>query len=362
MRVEQLELSEWESALPSDGFEVFHLPEALEVLDRHVDAEMKLFGGFKGEQPIALLPLFVQRRSAAMAVTSPPPGYNIPRLGPIMMPTSPKRRKQEKVNREFTQKVLDQIGPDIGLERRLADVGVQSPFADKVLDRLDVNSRLMLVRIICNTDYGDPRPFVWSDIDVVPRFTYFVDLSGGDTDAIKQSFSKSLRRDIRDAEDLDVTIEREGLDGARDIYQATKQRYDEQDEPFDPTWAYVRDLFESLGERARAYVARDPDGEYLTGITTLYSNDTAYFWQGGTKGIYDGTSVNGLVHWRLMEDIVEGPPVESVTKYDLMGANTERLCSYKAKFSAELVPYYLVESGGTAMDAAKHAYRLTQQG
>ena len=362
MRVEQIDLSEWESALPSDGFEVFHLPEALEVLDRHVDAEMKLFGGFKGQHPIALLPLFVRRRSAATAVLSPPPGFNVPRLGPIMMPTSPKRRKQEQVNREFTRQVLDLVGPDVGLDRRLADVGVESAFADRVLDALDVDSRLLLVRMLTNTQYADPRPYVWSDIDAEPKFTYFIDLADGDTDALRKSFSKSLRRDIRDAEALDVTIEREGVAGARDIFRATERRYDEQDEPFDPTWAYVKDLFESLGERARAYVARDPDGEYLTGITALYSNDIAYFWQGGTKGIYDGTSVNGLVHWRLMADLVEDPPVESVTKYDLMGANTERLCSYKAKFGAELVPYYLLESDGAAMNAAKHAYRLTQQG
>jgi hypothetical protein len=51
MRVRQLELSEWESALPAGGFEVFHLPDALEVLERFSDGDLKLFGGFKGEQP-----------------------------------------------------------------------------------------------------------------------------------------------------------------------------------------------------------------------------------------------------------------------------------------------------------------------
>ena len=360
MRVEQLELSEWESALPNDGFEVFHLPEALEVVDRHADAEMKLFGGFKGQQPIALLPAFVQRKSVGTAVTSPPPGLGIPRLGPILMPTSPKRRKQEKINQEFTESVLERVGTDLGLDRRLADAGVESPVAEKVLNTLNVDSRLTLFRMVCNTAYGDPRPYSWTDLQVEPNFTYFLDLDGRDAQAVRKSFSKSLRREIRDAEELDVTIEAEGLEGARDVYRATERRYAEQDEPFTQSWSYVRDLFEALGERARTYVARDDDGEYLSGITVLYSNDAAYFWQGGAKAIYEGTAVNSLIHWRLIEDIIEEPPVESVTQYDLMGANTERLCRYKAKFGADLVPYYVVESSGTTMNVAKRAYQLVQ--
>jgi hypothetical protein len=360
MRVEQLELSEWESALPSDGFEVFHLPEALDVIERHTDAEMKLFGGFKGQQPIALLPAFVRERSVGTAVTSPPPGLGIPRLGPIMMPTSPKRRKQEKVNQEFTEKVLAQVGTDLGLDERLADAGVESPVAESVLDRLDVDSRLTLFRMICNADYADPRPYAWGSLRIEPNFTYFLDLSDGDAEAVRKSFSKSLRREIRDAEALDVTVETEGLSGARDVFRATRRRYAEQDEPFAQSWAYVRSLFEALGDRSRAYVARGPDGEYLSGITALYSNDAAYFWQGGAKAIYEGTAVNSLIHWRLIEDVIEDPPVEPVDTYDLMGANTERLCRYKAKFGADLVPYYVVESSGAAMDVAKRAYQLVQ--
>jgi len=360
MRVERLDLSEWESALPDDGFEVFHLPEALDALDRHVDAEMQLFGGFKGQQPIALLPAFVQRKSVGTAVTSPPPGAGVPRLGPILMPTSPKRRKREKVNNEFTASVLERVGTDLDLDERLAEAGVDSPVAESVLDRLDVDSRLTLFRMECNAAYGDPRPYAWGNLRVEPRFTYVLELADRSVEDVRNSFSKSLRREIRDAEALDVTVETEGLSGAREVFEATERRYGEQDESFDLTWPYVRDLFEALGERARAYVARDASGEYLSGVTALYSNDAAYFWQGGAKAVYEGTAVNSLIHWRLVEDVVADPPVESVTQYDLMGANTERLCRYKAKFGADLVPYYVVESRGAAMNVAKQAYQLVK--
>ncbi|WP_101298335.1 GNAT family N-acetyltransferase [Halegenticoccus soli] len=334
MRVEQLDLAAWGDALPSSGFEVFHTPAALDVLDEYTSGQLRLYGGFKGEQPIALLPVVLRRQSVGTAVLSPPPAMGVPRLGPVLMSPSPKRRKRERVNREFTELVLEELA---------------------------VDSSLSLLRMVCGTAYDDPRPYVWQDLDVDPFFTYALSLSETSPDALLSSFSKSLRREIRDARETDVVVERVSPEeGARVVYDDAKSRYEEQGEQYRLQWPYVRDLTASLAEedRCRVYLARTPDGEHLSGITVLYSNDVAYFWQGGTRATYDGTSVNSLVHWRIIEDIVDDPPIDSVHAYDLMGANTERLCRYKAKFGAELVPYYVVESGGRGMDVAKRAYSL----
>jgi hypothetical protein len=145
------------------------------------------------------------------------------------------------------------------------------------------------------------------------------------------------------------------------VYEQTKARYEEQGRGFPLSWEYVRDLVENLGEHARVYVVRGPDGEFLSGITALYSTDHAYFWQGGTRADYDGTSVNSLLHWRIITDILEDPNLDHVTGYDLMGANTERLCKYKSKFAADLVPYYVVESDSVGMDVAKATYQTLKR-
>lgn len=331
MRVETLDLDEWESALPDTGYEVFHRPEALRVLDDHTQATLRLFGGFKGEQPIGLLPVFVRRYGPARVVASPPPAMNVPRLGPVLMPTSPKRRKRERVNRTFTEEVLEAIEAD---------------------------SARTLLRMDCNAAYPDPRPYRWNDLEIETRFTYALDATAP-PDEIMSSFSKSLRREIRDAKDLDVTVSVEGIPGAREVFEETRDRYEQQGEPHHVEWPYVRDLVTALDDRCRTYVARDDDGEFIGGITALYSNDTAYFWQGGTRAVHEETNVslNGLIHWRIIEDIAAGEPLESVTAYDLMGANTERLCQYKSKFDAELVPYFAVETSSPGMKAAKRAYR-----
>jgi len=335
MEVRQLTFEEWADALPPDGFEVFHTPEALHVLDDHATGELRLYGGFKGQRPVGLLPVVVQERAIGRAVLSPPPGFSIPRLGPLVMPASPKRRKREKVNATFTEAVLEDMG---------------------------IEDSLTLFRMMCPTSYPDPRPYVWSELSLDTSFTYHLSVDENIED-LRSSFSKSLRREIRDAEELDVSIERGGTESVGQIYDRTHERYAEQDRGFALDRAYVEDLTEALAEvdRCRTYVARDDEAEYLSGVVVLYSNDAAYFWLGGNRSVHEGTSVNGLLHWNIIEDIAAGEPLESVDTYDLMGANTERLCRYKSKFGASLVPYYSVESDGTGMAAAKKAYRLVSR-
>lgn len=334
MRVERIDIDEWGDVLPADGFEVFHTPEALGVVADHVDGELRLYGGYKGQQPVALMPVVVRENLFSTVVLSPPPAMGIPRLGPVLMPTSPKRRKREKVNRRFTEAVLDAIDGETPLE---------------------------LFRMECNTTYADPRPYRWQNFDLATKFTYVLDLDGKSSDNVLDSFSKSLRRDVRDAQELDISIEQEGIDGARAVYEQTRDRYEEQDRGFPISWEYVRDLVDAMlaADRARVYVARDEngDGEFLTGITVLYSNDAGYYWQGGSRTVHEGVGLNSLVHWRIIGDIITDPPRESVSRYDLMGANTERLCRYKSKFGAELVPYYVIESSGRTMSLAKKTYQ-----
>jgi len=330
MRLEHLPLSEWDAALPRSGFEPFHTADALGVLDEHASGELRLFAGYNGQNPVGLLPLFVQQRSVGTVVTSPPPSLGVPRLGPILMPASPKRSKQERLNRRFAAAVVDELG---------------------------LESSRTLFRIVGNTAYTDPRPYRWREFEITTSFTYRLDVSDSTSEQLLSNCSKSLRREINSVRDLDVTVETEGVEGAQAVYEQTKARYDQQGDRLSMSWEYVRDLFKALDERARNYVVRTPTGEFLSGITVLYSNDAAYFWQGGARGEYNGTTVNSYLHWKIIEDIIEKPPVETVGAYDLVGANTDRFCKYKSKFGASLQPYYTIESSGPQMQLAKRAYQ-----
>jgi len=333
MEITDVSVEEWDSALPKTGFEVFHTASALSALERHTAGELRLYVGYKGDNPVAMVPVFIVERAVGQAVLSPPPGMGVPQLGPLLMPASPKRRKRERLNREFVEAVLDRCG---------------------------VDDRTSLLRVICSPEYTDPRPFAWTGMDVGTEFTYTLDTAEQSPEELLLDASKSLRREVGDGRDTDVQITVEGADAAERVYEQTSERYREQGEEYALDRAYVSDLTSVLAEedRCRVYVARDPDGEFLSGITVLYSNDSAYFWQGGTRANYDGVSINSLLHWRIIEDLASDPPRPSTTQYDLLGANTERLCRYKSKFGGTLVPYHVVESSGTPMNIAKKAYQL----
>lgn len=334
MRIERVTSAEWAEALPDTGTEVFHTPEALAVLEAHSSGELHRLVGYKGDRPVAMFPVFVRERRVGRAVLSPPPSMGVPRLGPLVMPASPKQRKREKLNQTFTETVLDELGAD--------DSGT-------------------LLRVICPPEHTDPRPFDWAGFDVEPAFTYRLDTGGASTEDLLRETSRSLRRDVREARETDVTVtvERADSGAARAVHEATVARYEQQDREYSMNWPYVEAVTTALEEidRCRVYVAR-ADGEFLTGVTVLYSDQAAYFWQGGTRTTHQGVDINSLLHWRIVEDIVENPPRESVDTYDLMGANTERLCRYKSKFGGRLVQYYVVESSGAKMELAKRTYRL----
>ncbi|MGM0606052.1 MAG: GNAT family N-acetyltransferase, partial [Halobacteriota archaeon] len=292
--------------------------------------DLRLYAAFNGQQPVGFIPVFVRETPIGSIVTSPPPGFNVPRLGPIVTSQSPKRRKRESIRREFVSALVSEL-------------------------RLQHPTRL--ARFECAPSFADPRSFSWEGFDVGVSFTYRIDVRETTPETLLSRASKSLRREISSGRQLDVSIDREGLDGARRIHEATADRYREQGRSYPLSWAYVGDLLEALGPRARSYVVRDPDGAYLTGVNVLYSNDSAYFWQGGTRATYDGVAVNSMLHWRILEDVASEPPIETVCGYDLFGADTERLCRYKSKFPAELIPYYVVETGGTALSIAKRGYK-----
>lgn len=330
MRIERLTFSEWGDTLPATGFEWAHMPETLRVLADHIRGELQLYGGFNGQQPIGLFPVVV-REWFATAVVSPPPGFGIPRMGPILMPTSPKQRKQEMVNRKFTEAILD---------------------------RVSAHDPLTLFGISSSTEYADPRPYSWADFDVETLFTYRIDLSSTTREKVRQSFSRNSRRGIRDAKNEGYTVSLQGIEGARDVYDAHENRRNNQGNDYPVPWEYTRDLVTALGDNARVYVAETADGEFISGVTVVYSNDEAYAFQGGTRTEQQAVSANALLHWSVIEDILTDPALASVKRYDLGNANIASLAQYKSKYNAELTPHYLVKSG-KLMDLAQKAYELT---
>ncbi|RQG89850.1 GNAT family N-acetyltransferase [Natrarchaeobius halalkaliphilus] len=332
MDVTRIGLEDWRDALPSSGYEFFHDPDALSVLDDHTTADLRLYGAYKGQQSVGLLPVFVGEKSLGTTALSPPLSLGVPRLGPLITPNSPKPRKAERINRELATAVVDDLAAD---------------------------RRSTLFRMTCPLEYTDPRPYAWNGFTVEPQFTYVVSLEDcDDLEDVMAGFSKSLRNEMRRYDEIDLTIDTEGIDAALRVYDDVVAQYEEYGDTAPMSRPFLRDLLSTVDDdRWRVYVARTPDGAYQSAILTLYSPDLASYWQGGVTASYEHVSVNNLLHRAILEDLVTDPELDSITGYDLVGANTERLCEYKGKFNGELSPYYVIESSGLEMSIAKSAYR-----
>jgi len=330
MEIQHLSLDEWAELLPSSGVGPFHQPEMLTLLDEYEEGDLQLLGGFRGQQPVGLFPVFVRKRYPLRFVISPPPGLAVPWLGPVLMPTSPKQRKREKLNEQFTEKALEAV---------------------------DADDFRTLFGIVGSPKYGDPRPYLWSSKNVDPRFNHVLELADRDEEEVLKSFTSDLRKEIRKRDELDVAITTEGTAAAERVCGELKERHADQGLTYPTPRAFARELVDRLDDHTRVYVARGPDGEFLSGITLLYANGDAIFWQGGTKASYDGVSVNSLLHWEIITDILGDPELGSVDRYHLGNALNRRISRYKSKFNGEPVVNYEIKSNLMVLARKAHSAR-----
>lgn len=286
----------------------FHQEGGLRLLEDHTGATLHPLIGYKGEQPIGVLPVFETQRGPFTVVMSPPTRAEVYYLGPVLANADQlKQRKYENRNRRFIEAALEwldqHVSPDYSLIR--------------TTDR-----------------YTDNRPFKSKGYEITPYYTYVVDLSG-DWDDLIMEFSSDARSNIRNTDEAAYEIEVGTFEDAKEIIARVDDRHEEQGESYYITDQYVAWLFSRLEEgQVKPYVCRTDDG-MAGGILTLELGDTIYRWQGGTK-VDAEIPVNDLLDGYVMRDAMD----RGLARYDLVGANTQRICDYKSKFAPDLRAYY----------------------
>lgn len=311
IRVERVDLDAepWNSHVDrAPESSVFHHSGAIQRLAAHTGTTLHALVGYKGEEPIGILPLFEGSRGPLRTVVSPPDGFEVFSLGAVLLdPGQLKQRKLERRHRRFVDGCLDWVEETV------------SPH---------------IVHIRSTAQRTDMRPYQQADFDVSPYYTYVVDLDRSEEELLG-SFSSDARSNIRSAEEFDYTIDVGGEDACREIISRVQDRLDHlgKNYPLDQDAAAA--LYRELPEgTVKPYVC-SVDGESLGGIVALEHGDTIYRWQGGTK-VTDDFPVNDVLDWHVMQDARE----RGVDRYDLVGANLPRTAKYKAKFGPDAVAYY----------------------
>lgn len=294
----------------SDQSSPFHYYEALELLEEYSGTELHALMGFKGQQPIGVLPVFERTMGPLTLALSPPDGLEVFYLGlALVNPPELKQRKAERRNRAFVEAAVE------WLDRALAPD---------------------LTHIRTVDGYTDVRPLKNEGFDVTPYYTYVVDLDRDEEDVL-MGFSGDARSNVRDAEETDVDYEITlgDADACTRIIERVGDRLDDLDVQYDLLPAFAHDLYERLPDgTVRPYECYVED-EAVGGILVLELGDTAYGWQGGTK--YRGElAINDVLDWHIMRDAMD----RGMKRYDLYGANLGRTSDYKSKFGPEAVPNY----------------------
>lgn len=286
----------------------FHQAAGVQLLADHTGTTLHPLVGFKGDQPVGVFPVFEQRRGPITTVVSPPKRTEVYYLGPILTNVEQlKQRTYERRNDEFVRSCLDWIDEHIGPDHCHIST----------VDR-----------------YVDHRPFKADGYEITPYYTYVVDLTR-EWDDLVMEFSSDARSNVRNTAAESYDIEVGGLDEARTIIDRVLSRHAEQGEPYYITREYVDRLLSTFPDgQVTPYVCRTSAG-LAGGILTIEYGDTIYRWQGGTKPVGD-LPVNDLLDAHIMRDAMD----RGLERYDLVGANTPRLCAYKSKFAPELRTYY----------------------
>ncbi|MFC6838489.1 lipid II:glycine glycyltransferase FemX [Halomarina ordinaria] len=295
----------------SDQTNLFHQYEALSLLVAHSGATLHPLIGYNGQEPVGIMPVFEVERGRRRIVKCPPYLLESFSLGPALLNLAgTKRRRAERHQRQFVEGCLEYVEEDIAPAETHVRLGGR---------------------------FTDVRPFLWNGYEASPYYTYVVDLTPG-REAVMAEFSRDARSNIRKTDTEDVEVYEGGVEEIRAIVEQVQDRHDEQGKEYRVYPGFVIDLYEALPEgQVRPYVL-EHGGELACGMITLEYGDTIYRWEGGAK--YGGdVPAADLLDWHIMCEAMD----RDVARYDLVGANMPRLCTYKAKFGPEPEVYYNIE-------------------
>jgi len=304
---------------------IFHRWEWLKIAEKHSKSKLYPLIGFEGNEPVGILPLFYSRKWLLRMVFSPPLGAAIPTLGPILINYGEiKPHKMEHIHQEFQEQVDYFINSELHSD---------------------------YVSIITSPGLLDARPFIWSGYRVTPSYTYKIDLTSGET-AVWDSFIKKLRSDIKRAEPKGIIVREGSIEDIQYLYYSLKERYLMQNLGSLTSIEYLYDLFQEFGSRnLRIFVARY-NNQTVGAILLITYKEATSVWLGVVKSGLAGIPTNDLIQWEAIRWSIKN----GGKAFELVGADTWRLCQFKSKYSPHLEVCFKAQKSNLLGKLGEQAY------
>ncbi len=302
---EENEREKWDMLVENSPYgTIFHTWEWLKIMEKHVNMKLYPIIGMKGSNIIGIYPLFLHRNFILRYVFSPPPWVAVPYLGPVILEYEKlKQDKRESVFIAFQRKVDEFI-------------------------REEMKAHYSLIK----TAPGilDARPLKWNGYIVEPIYNYVIDLRKG-ADFAWKMFKRELRKNISIAQKKGISVREGSRDELEWIYETIVTRYEEQNRKTSLSKGYLIDLFNTFHPQNMKIFVAKYNGELISGAIKICYKNKLLSWIGHAK-----TELRGIPNDLLQWEIIKWATEHGLEYYELVGANTERLCLYKSKYNPSL--------------------------
>lgn len=289
---------------------LFHTWKWLKIAENHTNTRLYPILGLKGTVVIGILPIFYTKKYGISSAFSPPPSTAIPYMGPVIENyENYKQSKKESMDKHFQRSVDSYLSSEL-------------------------NCGFISLSLTVN---HDPRPYKWAGYQLDPIFDYHIDI-GQDITSIWQNMDANLKGHIKRTERNGISIEDGSKNDLIDIYHSLERRYREQKRSVTVSEAYLSALYDTFSPaNLKVFVAKQ-NGNTVGGIVALLYKDRVLYWIGGAKPPSANFSPNDLAQW----EAIKFANSCGYKIYEEIGAGTERLSEFKAKYNPKLNHRYTV--------------------
>ena len=317
----------WDSFVDSSyNGTLFHKWDFLKTAEKHTSTRLYTYGILKGDELIGLFPVFVMKKySLKFAFTSPP-----------------------KTGMIYSGVVLTKEFPRLKRDKK---DGILEKIADSIDYILNENSP-QYFHMNLAPPWIDVREFVWRKYNIVPRYTYILDLTRS-IDKLWGLLKKETRRKIKKIRDSN-TITFERVENLESIYKIIRARYNALGlaTPIINS-DYLSELQKNFPNNIEGYLIRSKeDNSILTGQIIVKYRNRFITWMGGTK-ITSNTFLPDYIMWKF----IEMAKLEGFEVFDFGGANTKRLIHFKSKFNPNLELHFEITKKSAIGKLSELAYK-----
>ena len=308
MRIE-LEIAkddkEWNELIKkSPHGSIFHTWKWLKISEKYTNTKLYPIIGYKGEEPIGIFPIFYKKKYFIRMAFSPPPHTGVTYLGLLLINYN--KLKESK---------------------RLSYLIEFHKFVDEFICK-ELNCNYILITTPPN--FIDARPFKWTNYTLDPIYNYRIYLSVG-LDKVWENFKPELRSHIKRTNKRGVKVEFGDINDLKFIYESLVWRYKEQGRSIKVKFDYLKEIYENYKKYMKIFISKFND-EPIGGIVVTAFNGVVSYWIGGAKAKLKGLSPNDLAQWEAIKWAYEN----GFKYYEEIGAGTENLSHFKAKYNPEL--------------------------